>query len=211
MTAPLPGDKNKQPRLTNLNMTGLKKGELTKMKKYLPFIITIILFAFIHEGAHAAVAYFLDEYAAFKVHFYGFEVIYKTPVTEREGIVWGYVAGISNMLTLITGYIFFIFRKVFMRIPNRFFNQLCYWVIFVFVLFDAFNLSIIPFFFGGDIGGLAHGLGINRYLIQSIFFVILLINRELIIHKLFPLYGIKTKHILFQPILKVKGQGCSEP
>lgn len=183
-----------------------REGQFTKMKKYLPLLTAIILFAVIHEGAHAAVAYLLDEYAAFRVHFYGFEVIYKTPVAEREGIVWVYVAGISNVLTLTIGYVFFILRKVLVWIPNRFFNRLCYWVIFVFMLFDPFNLSIIPFFFGGDIGGIAHGLGINRYLIQSIFFAVLLINRELIIHKLFPLYGIKTKHLLFQPIFRVKGE-----
>lgn len=168
--------------------------------------MAIILFVAVHEGAHAAIAYFLDEYATFRVHFYGFEVIYKTPVTEREGIEWGYVAGVGNVLTLTIGYVFFISRKILLQIKNLFFNYLGYWVIFVFMLFDAFNLSIIPFFFGGDIGGIAQGLGINRCLIQSVFFVVLLINRELIIHKLFPLYGINTKHFLFQPIVKIKGQ-----
>ena len=172
------------------------------MRKYLSLIIAIIIFIIIHEGTHAIIASILNEYEAFQVHFYGFEVIYKTPIADRMGTIWGYISGLSNVVTLIIGYILFMYRKTLSRIRNSFFHNLGYWVIFVFMLFDALNLSIIPFFFGGDIGGIVRGFGINRFLVQSFFFAILLINRELIIHNLFPLYGIKNRHILFQPIIK---------
>lgn len=172
------------------------------MKKYLPFVVAVIIYIFVHEGLHALVALPFKEFEAFRVHFYGFEVIFKTPVTEREGLHWGYISGVSNAVTLAIGYIFFISREKLARIKNSFFCALGYWVVFVFMLFDAVNLSLVPFVFGGDIGGIVKGFGVNRYLVQLLSFAVLLINRELIILKVFPLYGIKTKHFLFQPLIK---------
>jgi len=180
------------------------KGGLLKLHQYLSLIIAIVFFAIIHEGLHAITAFFFDEYQAFQVHFYGLEVIFKTAIEDRAGIKWGYIAGLSNVATLMIGYFLFLYRKDLVKIKKAFFRDLGYWTIFVFMLFDAFNLSIIPFFFGGDIGGIVEGFGINRMLLQAFFFAVLLINREIIIHELFPLYGIKTKHILFQPIVKMK-------
>lgn len=75
---------------------------------------------------------------------------------------------------------------------------------FLFLFIDAFNLSIGPFLYGGDIGGIAVGFGLNRYLIQVIFLFILLLNRELIVQKLFPAYGVKSSHPLFQPLFKTR-------
>jgi hypothetical protein len=65
------------------------------------------------------------------------------------------------------------------------------------LLADLFNLSVGPFIYGGDANGIAAGLGINRYIIQMIFLVVLLVNRELVAQKLFPMYNVPIKHILF--------------
>jgi len=72
------------------------------------------------------------------------------------------------------------------------------------MLGDAFNLSVGPFIYGGDINGISKGVGVNRYIIQSIFFIVLLLNRELLVQKLLPVYGIKTKHPLFYSWKKLK-------
>jgi hypothetical protein len=48
------------------------------------------------------------------------------------------------------------------------------------------------------------GFGINQYLVQIVFFVIFLLNRELIMQKLLPVYGIKTKHPLFRSRMILK-------
>ena len=66
------------------------------------------------------------------------------------------------------------------------------------MIFDPFNLSIGPFIWGGDINGITTGLRINQYVVQSIFLIILLINRELIAQKLLPEFSIETKHILLR-------------
>ena len=77
------------------------------MRKYLTFILAVIIFAIIHEGTHALIAMAFDEYQAFQVHPYGLEVIFKTPVAEREGIKWGFISGMSNVVTLLLGYLMF--------------------------------------------------------------------------------------------------------
>lgn len=174
------------------------------MKKYITLILAIIIFAIIHEGTHALIAILFDEYRAFQVHPYGLEVIFKTPVVEREGIKWGFISGISNVVTLLSGYLMFTFRLKLAHLRNSFLSTLSYWLVVLFLLLDAFNLSIGPFIYGGDIGGIVVGFGINQYILQFMFFVILLLNRELIAQKLFPIYGIKTKHPFFRPWIRVK-------
>ncbi|MCD6545097.1 MAG: hypothetical protein J7K69_00385 [Thermotogae bacterium] len=174
------------------------------MRKYLTFILAIIIFAIIHEGTHALIAMAFEEYQAFQVHPYGLEVIFKTPVAEREGIKWGFISGMSNVVTLLLGYLMFLFRVKIARLRSSFLNALGYWLIMLFLLLDALNLSIGPFIYGGDIGGIVVGFDINQYLVQMVFFVILLLNRELIAQKLLPVYGIKTKHPLFRPWIRLK-------
>ncbi len=174
------------------------------MRKYLTFILAVIIFAIIHEGTHALIAMAFEECQAFQVHPYGLEVIFKTPVAEREGIKWGFISGMSNMVTLLLGYLMFLFRVKIARLRSSFLSALGYWLIMLFLLLDALNLSIGPFIYGGDIGGIVVGFGINQYFVQIVFFVILLLNRELIAQKLLPVYGIKTKHPLFRPWIRLK-------
>jgi hypothetical protein len=174
------------------------------MKKYLTLILAIIIFAVVHEGAHALVAWKFAEYQTFRVHPYGLEVVFKTPVAEREGVKWGFISATSNVLTLLLGYLMFFFRVKMARLRSSFLSALGYWLILLFLILDAFNLSVGPFIYGGDIGGIVAGFGINRYLVQVIFFMVFLINRELIAQNLLPLYGVTTKHFLFQPWLRQK-------
>jgi len=56
------------------------------MQKYLYLVFALIIFAIIHEGTHFLVAVTFDEYKTFVIHPYGLEIIFKTPVAEREGI-----------------------------------------------------------------------------------------------------------------------------
>jgi len=164
----------------------------------LALILAIIIVTIIHEGTHALVAILFNEYQTFQVHPYGLEVIFKTHVAERKGIKWGLISGMSNMVTLLLGYFMFLFRVKIARLQNSFRSIMGYWLIVLFLLMDALNLSVGPLIYGGDIKGIAVGFGINQYLVQIIFLVILLLNRELIVQKLFPLYGIKTTHPLFR-------------
>ena len=173
------------------------------MKKYLVLVTAVVIFAFVHEGIHALLALVFDEYQSFNVRPYGLEVIYKTPVAEREGMKWAFISGMSNVSTLFFGYCLFLFRVKAGSLRSHILRKVGYWATILFMLGDPFNLSIGPIIYGGDIGGLVLGFGINKYLLQGVFFMILLFNRELIAQGLLPVYGIKTNHLFFRPWLRL--------
>ena len=172
------------------------------MRKLGALALAIMIVTIIHEGTHTVTAILFDEYQALKIHPYGWEVIFKSPVDVRQGIKWGFISGMSNFATLTLGYIMFLGRASLVRMKTSFLGLICYWLIVLLLLVDAFNLSIGPFIYGGDINGIAVGFGINQYLVQCIFFFILLFNRELLVQKLFPLYGVKTAHPFFRPWIR---------
>jgi hypothetical protein len=175
------------------------------VKKFLTFFVAFVIFAFIHEGSHALIAAIYGEFTDFLVHPYGFEVIFKTPTIQRQGIQWGFISGVSNVLTVLLGYLLLLFVKPVARMRNAFLSAVGYWLIMMFLLLDPLNLSIGPFLYGGDIGGIVTGFGINQYIVQAIFFIVFIINRELVAQVLLPAYGIKTDHPLFKPWFQFVG------
>jgi hypothetical protein len=170
------------------------------MKKWFYFLIAIILYMMVHEYFHGLISIFFDEYDKFKIHWYGPETIYITPVGERiPGIKWFLISGLSNFFTLAIGYLIFLLRS---KIINNFqedifIKNLLYSVAVVFLLFDAINLSIGPIIYGGDISGIAAGLNIKRWIIQIFFGIVLLINRELVV-SLMKSYNVYSRNILFK-------------
>jgi len=170
------------------------------LKPILFFFGAYLLCAFIHEGTHALVALLFDEYQVFHLVPLGFEVVYKTPVEMRDGISWGWIAGMSNLLTLMIGYVLFLIRKQLKSSGIKWLRWIYFYSVIVFMLSDPFNLSLGPFIYGGDIGGIEVGFGIHRYVIQAVFFIVLLVNRELIIRIFLPENNVHTKHILLQPL-----------
>jgi hypothetical protein len=171
------------------------------MKKYIVnfmlFLIAYIIYSIIHEGSHAIFASIFNEYSSFKILPYGFEVTYKTLVENRSGVKWAVISGMPNLITPFIGYTLYLNRKFFLNFKGRI-QYLLLYVAILFMIGDPFNLSIGPFIWGGDIFGVTTGLGINQFIIQSIFLVILLINRELIVQKLLPEFSIRTKHLLLR-------------
>ncbi len=169
------------------------------MTKYLTLILSVIIFAIIHEGLHAVIAYAYGEYAGFHFRTFGLEVIFTTPVEERNGIRWGFVSGISNIATVLLGYLLFAFINRFQNHPNDYIRSFSYWLIICLLLLDPLNISIGSLIYGGDANGIAVGFGVNRWLVQGIFFIFFILNRELAAQKIIPAYGIRTSHPLFKP------------
>lgn len=171
------------------------------MKKHvinwLLFIFAYLIFSIIHEGGHAILASFFNEYSSFKILPYGFEVTYKTLVENRAGFEWAVISGIPNLITLFIGYILFLNRKSFLNLKSEI-KYLLLYIIILFMIGDPFNLSIGPFIWGGDIFGISISLSFNQFIIQGVFLIILFINRELIAQKLLPEFSIETKHILLR-------------
>ena len=169
------------------------------MKKLLLLLIAVLLFAFVHEGLHALAASYYGELAAFHVRPYGLEVVFKTPVPQRQGVRWAVISGLPNLVTLLIGYLLFAGRSSLASLSNSFLRSLAYFATLLFLLLDPFNLAIIPFLFGGDINGIVAGAGLPRLLLQGIAFLVLLLNRELVARRLLPAYGVVSAHPLFKP------------
>jgi len=169
------------------------------MKKWLTFLFAVMIYLTVHEGMHALTAMLHDEYDTLIIKAILFpEVLYKTAVEERSGSYWAFISGTSNLVTILAGYLLLASgdRLAGLRGP---FRSIFFYLTLIFLLADPLNLSLGPFFYGGDADGIAVGLGINRYLIQIVFLVVLFVNRELIAQRLFPMYGVQVKHFLFQP------------
>lgn len=169
------------------------------MKRVLAFLFVLAIFAAVHEGMHALAATLYGEFEAFHIRPFGLEVTFRTPVEERHGIQWVFISGISNLATILMGYVLLSFGKRFARLRSLFLKATLFYSTVVLLLADPLNLSIGPFIYGGDANGIAIGLGIHRYVIQMIFLVVFLVNRELVARELFPMYGVQVKHILFRP------------
>ena len=168
------------------------------MKKWLVFVVVAMFLLFLHEGVHALVAAIYGEYDAFYWSIFP-QVVFSTPTEERSGIQWAIISGTSNLATLSLGYLLLILGRKIAHSDNVFLKISIFYLTLISLLLDAFNLSVGPFIYGGDAVGIAVGLGINQYLVQAVFFLILLVNRELVAQKLFPMYEVKTDHPLFRP------------
>jgi hypothetical protein len=162
-------------------------------------MLAVLTFIALHEGAHALAAAIFGELKTIQLRLFGFEVIFRTPTDERTGIQWAFISGTSNVLTLLLGYSLMMFSQKCSRLQSSFLKASVFYLTLLLLLIDAFNLSIGFFIFGGDVNGIAVGLGINRYWIQAFFFLVLLANRELVAQKLLPAYRVQSKHPLLKP------------
>lgn len=169
------------------------------MKRILFMLLVVIVFAIIHEGTHALTAALAGEYQAFHVRPFGLEVTYKTPVSERHGTHWALIAGSPNLITVLIGYGLFAVRHRIASAKRPFFRSLGYYAAALFMLLDPINLGVGSFIYGGDARGVAVGLGVSVLVVQAISLAVLLLNRELIVRKLFRVFQIQTRHPLFQP------------
>lgn len=175
-------------------------------RRWLAFALAALLAAAVHEGVHAALAVAYGEYGTLRVHPFGLEVIYRTPLDEREGAHWALIAGGSSLFTISLGYLLLALGDGIARLQSAFLRIWAFYATLTLLLLDAFNLSIGPFLYGGDAGGIAAGLGISRYTVQAVFLVLLLLNRELVAQRLLPMYGVQTRNVLFRPFLSVLAQ-----
>lgn len=118
------------------------------------------------------------------------------------GIHLGGTPGMSNLVTLLMGYVLLELGKRVARLRSVFLKVGIYYLTMLFLTLDAINLSIGPFIYGGGANGIAAGLDINRYVIQVLFFLVLLANRELLAQRLLPIYGVETEHPLLRPWMR---------
>lgn len=173
------------------------------MRKMTALFLALLIFLVIHEGAHILTAIALHEYESFHLKILGLEVTFKTPVEMRTGSKWAVISGTGNIITIALGYCFYAVRHRFATSRSLFVASLGYWLNILFLIADPLNLSIGSLFYSGDATGIAVGLNVSRWLIQGLFFVIFLVNREIVAQRLLPSFGVSTPHPLFRPWLPI--------
>ena len=178
--------------------------------------LNLIVYLLIHEGTHALFAAICGEMEGVRIVWAGqipagIEILTKTTsFDEIQGIKAALISGMSAIFALTTGYTLLAYRNRVSSTGSLFVRGMYFQLAIFMLLLDPFNLSIGPFIYGGDVNGIAMGLGVPVYLIQIVFFIILLVNRELIAQVLFPAFGISTTHPLFTPWFRGK-QKANKP
>jgi hypothetical protein len=169
------------------------------MRKWLIVILYALIYILIHEGSHVLVSTTFGEFNSLKWTVISPEVVFNTPVPERAGFQWALIAGVPSVITISLGYLLLGYREKAAQLESQFYKGLVYFQTMVLMIADPLNLSIGPFVYDGDAIGVSVGLGISQYIIQAIFFILLLVNRELIATKLLPAFGVDTNHLLLHP------------
>jgi hypothetical protein len=169
------------------------------LRQYALICLAVIAFAVVHEGAHALSSAAFGEYGGSRIRWYGAEVEYRTPMPEREGLKWGFISGSSSAITILCGFLMFVGRGRIAASGNPIVRIGGYYATALFMLGDPLNLSVGPFIYGGDIGGLAVGFHMNRYAVQIVLFALFLLNRELVARYVLPAFGVRTRHVAFRP------------
>jgi hypothetical protein len=176
------------------------------VKKFAALFCAITGFVLLHEGGHALLGAIWGEGFGGRAHLWGlagFEVLFRTPVEERAGFRWAVISGGPNVLTVLAGYGLYAFRT---RLrgprsrPPHFGRVFGYWATLFLLFLDPINLSLGPFLYGGDAHGVAVGFGVPVGVVQAVALAVLLTNRELVVRRLLPEWGIVTRHPLLRPL-----------
>lgn len=158
-----------------------------KLRQYLFFILAGITYIILHEGIHAIQAIILGIYKDIKLHPLGLEIVLKQPLTIN-GMTLARFSGLSSILTIVIGYLIYFLTPRIIKLRKQFLRNYLYFVGFVFLLLDPLYISILSFFVGGDINGIAQGLNTSYTLVRLFYFVIFCLNLYLVIKKYYPQY-----------------------
>lgn len=165
------------------------------------FLVAAAVWGIIHEGTHVIVAAFYGEFAGVAVVDSLPQVVMRTPVKHRgAGLKWALIAGLPSLITVLLGYGMLLARNQIRRVFSGLSEAVLYWTTVALLILDPTNLSLGPLVFGGDAVGVAWGLTVPVVTVQVVAGLVLLVNRELIVRLLFPLYGIETDNPLWKPL-----------
>ncbi|MGI6492935.1 MAG: hypothetical protein GX949_00695 [Peptococcaceae bacterium] len=160
---------------------------MSMVRKYLYIILAGITYLVVHEGVHIIQALLWGIYKGIKVLPLGIEVEIIQPLTIG-GLRLAAFSGLSSVVTILIGYLLFLLTPKIIRLNKQYIKNYIYYVTFVFLLLDPVYISLLSFFVGGDINGIALGLGVPYMVIRGIYFVFAVINGYLVYKKLYPAY-----------------------
>ncbi|MGI6374999.1 MAG: hypothetical protein ACOX3S_03210 [Anaerolineae bacterium] len=171
------------------------------VRRWLAFLLAVLVFAVVHEGAHILMGVAHGEFEALHVRPFGLEVTFRTMAAARSGLRWALISGVSNVLTVLLGYGLLWAASRLAAVGNAWLRGVAFYLTTLSLLVDPLNLSIGPFIYGGDANGIAVGVGVSRHIIQGVALGVLLVNRELVARHVLPRYGVVVQSPLLEPWL----------
>ena len=163
---------------------------MSTARKYFYFILAGVTYLIVHEGVHLIQALIYGIYEGIKVLPLGIEIEIIQPLTIG-GYKLAAFSGLSSVVTILIGYILFLLSPKILKLKKQYLKNYIYYVTFVFLLLDPVYISVLSFFVGGDINGIALGLNMPYTFVRSVYFLVAAINIFLIYKKLYPAYVIK--------------------
>ncbi|MGI6648964.1 MAG: hypothetical protein ACOX5W_07880 [Bacillota bacterium] len=161
-----------------------------QLRRYLYFVLAGITYLVIHEGVHIIQAQLFGIYEGIRLLPLGIEVMVTQPLSIG-GVKLAAFSGLSSVVTVLIGYILFALSPKILKLNKQPVKNYIYYVTFLFLILDPVYISLLSFFVGGDINGIALGLDVPYMTIRVIYFFIAVINIYLIYKKLYPAYVIK--------------------
>jgi len=154
------------------------------------FVLAGITYLVIHEGVHIIQAQLFGIYEGIRLLPLGIEVMVTQPLSIG-GVKLAAFSGLSSVVTVLIGYILFALSPKILKLNKQSVKNYIYYVTFLFLILDPVYISLLSFFVGGDINGIALGLDVPYTIIRVIYFFIAVINIYLIYKKLYPAYVIE--------------------
>jgi len=158
-----------------------------KIKQWIGFFISIIMYYIIHEGTHFIQAILTDNFDSIRlVGFAGIEVMIKEVPKDLSLALF---SGLSSIITIACGYILVIMMPKTFMLTNRMVKIALYYITIILLVLDPVYMSILhQYVGGGDMNGITKGLSISSLPISIIFGIIAVINIYIIIKKVSPSY-----------------------
>lgn len=157
------------------------------LRRYIFFCLAAVTYLFIHEGVHIVQALKEGIYEGIIFNGAGFEVLITQPLTI-SGLKLALFSGLSSLVTVGIGYCILAGTSLILSGSNRYVKNYMFYTCAVLLLLDPFYISILSFFFGGDIHGIALGLNMQYPIIRGIYLFVLIINFILVCKILYPRY-----------------------
>ena len=166
----------------------------SNVRKYLALFFAIILYFFIHEGAHLVFAMAFGVFKEIRFLGLGMQIAITDPglLTNFQFAVFNIAGAISS---LTTAYILVALTKRICKSSNAVFKAICYYSTVALLFTDPIYLSILcGFFGGGDMNGIIM-FGISEWAVHLMFAAVLVFNICLFFRSVYPAYKTAFKKV----------------
>ena len=156
-----------------------------RARQYIGILAAVVVYYFIHEGAHLLYAVLIGTYKQTLFNGIGMQIdVYAERMTDTQ---LGVFCLAGALATLFFGYIMAAFAGRICQSESKLFRAVMYYITIAFLFLDPLYLSILcSFFGGGDMNGIK--LLCPEGIARAVFGVLLILNGFLFWKHVLPVY-----------------------